>query len=127
MDKQCTPSFSWKSRENKLKKTAKKTKIENLQNGQEKYGGKKFAYVHIWEKFWKYRNFFKSLFEIALNGYLDKFPTWISLHLPKEALNALRKIQFTIGANFWNTLYILYKTDNRHFWNRQRTLEKCFM
>ena len=50
MDKQCTPSFSWKSRENKLKKTAKKTKIENLQNGQEKYGGKKFAYLHIWGK-----------------------------------------------------------------------------
>ena len=41
-----------------------------------------------------------------MNGYLDKFLTWISLHLPKEALNALRKIQFTIGTNFWNTLYI---------------------
>ena len=26
------------------------TKIEKLQNGQEKYGGKKFAYVHIWGK-----------------------------------------------------------------------------
>ena len=25
-----------------------------------------------------------------MNGYLDKFLTWISLHLPKEALNALR-------------------------------------
>ena len=41
-----------------------------------------------------------------MNGYLDKFLTWISLHLPKEALNALRKIQFTIGTNFWNTLYV---------------------
>ena len=40
-----------------------------------------------------------------MNGYLDKFPTWISLHLPKDALNALRKIQFTMGTNFWNTLY----------------------
>ena len=25
-------------------------KIENLRNRQEKYGGKKFAYVHIWGK-----------------------------------------------------------------------------
>ena len=25
-------------------------KIENLQNGQEKYGGKKLAYVHIRDK-----------------------------------------------------------------------------
>ena len=56
------------------------------------------------EKFKKLHNFLKFSFEIALNGYLDKFPTWISLHLPKEALNALRKIQFTIGTNFWNTL-----------------------
>ena len=40
-----------------------------------------------------------------MNDYLDKFLTWISLRLPKEALNALRKIQFTIGTNFWNTLY----------------------
>ena len=39
--------------------------------------------------------------------YWDKFLTWISLHLPKEALNALHKIQFTIGTNFWNTLYSL--------------------
>ena len=41
-------------------------------------------------KLQKYYNFFKFQFEIALNGYLDKFLTWISLHLPKEALNALR-------------------------------------
>ena len=41
-----------------------------------------------------------------MKGYLDKFFTWSSLHLPKEALNAFRKIQFTIGTNFWNTLYI---------------------
>ena len=32
----------------KLEKTEKKTKIENLQNGQEKYDGKNLAYVHIW-------------------------------------------------------------------------------
>ena len=44
--------------------------------------------------------FFKFQFEIDLNGYLDKFPTSISLHLLKEALNALRKTQFTIGTNF---------------------------
>ena len=48
----------------------------------------------------KKKNFFKVQFEIALNSYLDKFLTWISLHLLKEALNALRKIQFTIGTNF---------------------------
>ena len=41
-------------------------------------------------KLQKYYNFFKFQFEIALNGYLDKFLTRISLHLPKEALNALR-------------------------------------
>ena len=34
----------------KIKQNGKKTKIENLQNGQEKYGGKKLAYVHIWAK-----------------------------------------------------------------------------
>ena len=54
-------------------------------------------------KLQKYNNFFKFQFEIALNGYLDKFLTWISLNLPKEALNALHKIQFLIGTNFWNT------------------------
>ena len=27
-------------------------------------------------------------FEIALNSYLDKFLTWISLHLPEKLLNA---------------------------------------
>ena len=27
------------------------------------------------KKIKKHRNFFKFLFEIALNGYLDKFPT----------------------------------------------------
>ena len=32
----------------KIKENGKKTKIENLQNGQEKYGGKKLVYVHIW-------------------------------------------------------------------------------
>ena len=52
-------------------------------------------------------NFFKFWFEIALNGFLDKFLTWFSLHLPKEVLNALLKIQITIGTNFWNILYYL--------------------
>ena len=84
-----------------MKENDKNTKIENLQNGQEKYGGKNLAYVYSWGKNLKYvYNFFKFQFEIAFNGYLDKFLTWISLHLPKEALNALRKIQFTIGTNF---------------------------
>ena len=66
----------FRERVEKTKENAKKTKIENLQNGQEKYGGKKFTYVHIWGKnLKKYHNFFKFLFEIALNGYLDRFPT----------------------------------------------------
>ena len=34
----------------KIKENGKKTKIENLQNGQEKYGAKKLSYVHIWAK-----------------------------------------------------------------------------
>ena len=59
----------------KIKENGKKTKIENLQNGQEKYGAKKVAYVHIWGKLQKYYHFFKFQFEIALNGYLDKFLT----------------------------------------------------
>ena len=59
----------------KIKENGKKTKIENLQNGQEKYGAKKVAYVHIWRKLQKYFHFFKFQFEIALNGYLDKFLT----------------------------------------------------
>ena len=40
----------FRERVEKTKENAKKTKIENLQNGQEKYGGKKLAYVHIWGK-----------------------------------------------------------------------------
>ena len=31
-----------------LTKIDKDTKIENLQNGQEKYGGKNLAYVYCW-------------------------------------------------------------------------------
>ena len=37
----------FRERVEKTKENAKKAKIENLQNGQEKYGGKKIAYVHI--------------------------------------------------------------------------------
>ena len=40
----------FRNRVEKIKENGKKTKIENLQNGQEKYGGKKLAYVHIWGK-----------------------------------------------------------------------------
>ena len=69
-------------------------------------------------KLQKYYNFFKFYFWIALNGYLDKFLTWISLNLPKEALNALRIIQFIIGTNFWNTLYtaflLYFKTSKKY-------------
>ena len=31
--------------------------------------------AHLGKKFKKYHNFFKFQFEIALNSYLDKFPT----------------------------------------------------
>ena len=62
--------------------------------------GKNLRTCTFGAKLQKYYNFFKFYFEIALNGYLDKFLTPISLHLPKEALNALRKIQFTIGTDF---------------------------
>ena len=34
----------------KIKENDKNTKIENLQNGQEKYGGKNLAYVYSWGK-----------------------------------------------------------------------------
>ena len=33
-----------------IEENGKKTKRENLRNGQEKYGGKKLAHVHIWGK-----------------------------------------------------------------------------
>ena len=43
-----------------INENGKNTKIENhLQNGQEKYGGKKLTYVHIWDKNSNYYNFFK--------------------------------------------------------------------
>ena len=34
----------------KIKENDKNTKVENLQNGQEKYGGKNLAYVYSWGK-----------------------------------------------------------------------------
>ena len=34
----------------KVKENDKNTKIEKLQNGQEKYGGKNLAYVYSWGK-----------------------------------------------------------------------------
>ena len=40
----------FRDRVEKIKENGKKTKIENLQNGQEKYGAKKLSYVHIWAK-----------------------------------------------------------------------------
>ena len=42
--------LNFRERVEKTKGNAQKTKIENLQNGQEEYGGKNFAYVHIWGK-----------------------------------------------------------------------------
>ena len=34
----------------KIKENNKNTKIENLQNGQGKYGGKNLAYLYSWGK-----------------------------------------------------------------------------
>ena len=42
-----------------MKENDKNTKIENLQNGQEKYGGKNLAYLYSWAKIKKIYNFFK--------------------------------------------------------------------
>ena len=42
-----------------MKENDKNTKIENLQNGQEKYGWKNLAYVYSWGKIKKNYNFFK--------------------------------------------------------------------
>ena len=43
----------FRERVEKTKENATKTNTENLQNGHEKYGGKKFAYGHIWGKNFK--------------------------------------------------------------------------
>ena len=72
--------------------------------GRKSVEGKTSSTCTVGAKIKKKYDFFKFLIEIAFNGYLDKFLTWISLHLAKEVLNALLKIQFTIGTNFWNTL-----------------------
>ena len=77
----------FRERVEKIKENGKNTKIENLQNRQEKYGGKKLAYVHFWGKNEKIWHFLQILvWTTALNGCVDKCRTWISLHLPKEAL-----------------------------------------
>ena len=38
---------------------------------------------------------------------INFLPESVYIIFPREALNALRKIQFTIGTNFWNTLWYL--------------------
>ena len=58
-----------------MKENDKNTKTENLQNGQEKQGWKNIACVYSWGKNENKINFFKFQFEIAFNGYLDKFLT----------------------------------------------------
>ena len=71
--------------------------------GRKNMAGKNSRSCTFGAKLQKYYNFVKFSFEIALKRYLDKFLTWISLHLLKEAWNAFCKIQLTIGTNFWNT------------------------
>ena len=77
--------------------------------GRENMARKNSRLCRFGVKLQRYYNFFKFWFEIALNGYLDNFlpesvyicpRTIMGLDLPKKALNALRKIQFTIGTNF---------------------------
>ena len=51
----------FRERVEKTKESATETKIENLQNGQEKYGGNKFAYVHISKKILKMSLFLQIL------------------------------------------------------------------
>ena len=57
-----------------------------------------YAYVHIWGK--KYNIFFKFSCKIALNDYLDKFRTWISLHFPEEAFNVCAKYNLQSERTF---------------------------
>ena len=97
--KQCTPSFLRKSRENKRKRHKNENRKPTKWTGKT-WREKIRVPAHLGKKLKKCHNFFKFQFKIALNGYLDKFPTLISLHLPQEALNTLFKIQFTIGTNF---------------------------
>lgn len=55
----------------------------------------------------KYCHLFKCyLIDIALNSYLDKLLNWISVNLSNDILNSWDKMQFSIGTNFWNTLYL---------------------
>ena len=53
--------------------------------GRKSMAGKPRVLVQLGQKLKKINNFFKFQFEIALNGYLDKFCTRISSHLPREA------------------------------------------
>ena len=72
--------------------------------GRKNMAGKNSRSCTFGAKLQKYYNSVNFSFEIALKRYLDKFLTWISLHLLKEAWNAFCKIQLTIGTNFWNAL-----------------------
>ena len=51
----------FRERVEKTKENAKKTKIENLQNGQEKYGGKTLAYITFGERNFKISQFLQIL------------------------------------------------------------------
>ena len=75
----------FRERVEKTKENATETKIENLQNGQEKYGGKKFAYVHIWRK--NLKNII-----ISSNVSLKLLSTVIKINfLPESVYVCLRK------------------------------------
>ena len=68
--------------------------------GRKSMAGKSSRTCTVGAKIKKYiYNFFKFKFETALNGYLDKFVTWIILRLPKEVLNALLKIYTIYNRN----------------------------
>ena len=58
-------------------------------------------------KIQNYCHLFKCKIEIASKNYvLDNFINWVGFNLPKDTLNSWNKMQFLIGTNFWNTLYI---------------------
>ena len=64
----------FRERVQKIKENGKKSrKIENVQNGQEKYDGKKNSRSYtVGAKLQKCYNFFKFQFEIGLKGYLPE-------------------------------------------------------
>ena len=62
--------------------------------------------LHIGCENSKVLSFIQMSDEIASNNYLDNFINWVGFILPIDTLKSWNKMQFLIGTNFWNTLYI---------------------